>query len=161
MTSAPRPTLGGSHPAPGARRGRGPGRLALLAFVFFVMPLLEVAALIGTGRLIGTWPTILLLVGMSALGAWLMKREGSRAWVALRDALQSGRLPARELTDAALVLIGGALLLTPGFVTDAAGLFLILPVTRPITRRWLQVVAERQLLHRAGVVRGVSVPPRA
>lgn len=140
-----------------APRRRGLGFFALLGVVFFVMPLFEVAALIGTGRIIGTWPTIALLVLMSAIGAWIMKREGSRAWIALRAALADGRMPARELSDAALVLVGGALLLAPGFITDAAGLFLVLPVTRPITRRWLQTIAERQLLQRAGVIRGVRV----
>lgn len=150
------PPLGPGAPTH-RRRRRGAGFFAILAMVFFVMPLLEVAALISTGRLIGTWPTIALLVVMSLIGAWLMKREGSLAWQALREALSTGRLPARELTDAALVLVGGALLLTPGFITDAAGLFLVVPLTRPITRRWLQGVAERQLLARTGIVRGARL----
>ncbi|WP_226913376.1 FxsA family protein [Gephyromycinifex aptenodytis] len=142
---------------PATSRRRGVGFFGLLAVVFFVMPLVEVAALIGAGRVIGLWPTIGLLILMSLLGAWLMKREGSHAWHALREALSAGKMPARELTDAALVLVGGALLLTPGFVTDAAGLFLVLPVTRPITRGWLQSIAERQLLARTGIVRGVRL----
>jgi len=63
-------------------------------------------------------------------------------------------MPGRELADAALVLIGGTLLLTPGFLTDLVGFFFILPFTRPITRAWLQGVVERRLLHRSGVIRG-------
>lgn len=145
------------RPGSPSQRRRGIGFFAILAVVFFVMPVLEVVALISTGRIIGTWPTITLLIAMSFIGAWLMKREGSLAWLALREALSTGRLPARELTDAALVLVGGALLLTPGFITDAAGLFLVVPVTRPITRRWLQGVAERQLLARSGIVRGARL----
>jgi Protein affecting phage T7 exclusion by the F plasmid len=63
-------------------------------------------------------------------------------------------MPGRELADAALVLIGGTLLLTPGFLTDIVGFFLILPFTRPITRRWLQSVVERRLAHGSGIIRG-------
>ena len=71
------------------------------------------------------------------LGAWLIKHEGGRAWRALRDALQSGRMPAAEIADGALILIGGTLMLAPGFITDAFGILLILPVTRPFFRRLL------------------------
>ena len=101
-------------------------------------------------------PTVLLLLVESALGAWLVKREGRRAWTALRFALRTGRLPARELADAALVLVGGTLLLTPGFVTDVAGFFLILPVTRPLARRLLGWLAAR----RAGVLMARRGGPR-
>ena len=69
-------------------------------------------------------------------------------------ALSSGKMPGRELADAMLVLIGGTLLLTPGFLTDIVGFFFILPFTRPITRRWLQRVVERRLVGGSGIVRG-------
>ncbi|HWD83165.1 MAG TPA: FxsA family protein, partial [Kribbella sp.] len=62
-------------------------------------------------------------------------REGRRAWKALQSALETGKLPGRELTDGGLVLIGGTLLLTPGFVTDVFGFFFVLPFTRPLARR--------------------------
>lgn len=87
-----------------------------------------------------------LLVLESALGAWLVRREGSRAWAALRESLATGRMPSRELADAALVLVGGTLLLTPGFLTDVVGFFLILPVTRPLARSVLQAAVARRLL---------------
>jgi len=90
----------------------------------------------------------------SALGAYLVKREGRRSWRALRVALNTGQMPGLELADAALVLIGGTLLLTPGFLTDIVGFFFILPFTRPITRRWLQGVVERRLVPRSGTIRG-------
>ena len=66
-------------------------------------------------------------------------------------------MPGRELADAALVLIGGTLLLTPGFLTDIIGFFFILPFTRPISRRWLQGVVERQLAQRSGIIRGEAI----
>ena len=98
------------------------------------------------GRTIGGWPTVGLLLFESALGAWLVRREGSRAWNALATALRSGRMPSRELTDAALVLVGGTLLLTPGFVTDIAGFFFVLPFTRALTRPILAAIIQRRLL---------------
>jgi UPF0716 protein FxsA len=110
------------------------------------VPTVEIAAIIGVGKVIGAWPTVLLLLVESALGAWLVRREGGRAWRALDDALRTGRMPTRQLADAALVLVGGTLLLTPGFVTDVVGFFFILPLTRPIARRLLEAAVARRLL---------------
>jgi UPF0716 protein FxsA len=120
--------------------------LTALAVSLLVLPLLEIVVIIAVGRAIGGWPTFLLLVAESALGAWLVRREGGRAWRALREALSTGRMPAGELADAALVLVGGTLLLTPGFVTDVAGFFFVLPMTRPVARRLLTRLVERRLL---------------
>ncbi|NHA68328.1 FxsA family protein [Phycicoccus sp. CMS6Z-2] len=108
--------------------------------------MVEIAVIIAVGRTIGGWPTFGLLLVESLIGAVIVRREGGRAWTALREALRSGRMPSRQLADAALVLVGGTLLLTPGFVTDAAGFFMVLPVTRPVTRRWLEAVVARRLL---------------
>ena len=120
-------------------------RLALFA-AFIVVPLIEIYVLIQVGQVIGPWWTILLLVLDSLLGTWLIKREGGRAWQALRTALQTGRMPARELADGTLILVGGTLMLSPGFVTDALGILLILPFTRPVFRRLLSRVVTRRLL---------------
>jgi UPF0716 protein FxsA len=131
-------------------------RLAL--FVLFIgVPLLEIYVLIQVGQVIGPWWTILLLVLDSILGTWLIKREGSRAWRALRQALETGRMPGKELADGALILIGGTLMLSPGFVTDALGILLILPLTRPAARRVLSAVIGRRLL--AGTVLGNARHP--
>jgi UPF0716 protein FxsA len=133
--------------ATSARRRFRPTRIA--AVLLLIVPILEVMALIGVGKVIGGWPTFLLLVAMSAFGAWLIGHEGSRAWRALTDALRSGRMPARELADGMLVLVGGTLLLTPGFLTDVVGFFLILPMTRPVARKLLEAVVSRRLLAEA------------
>jgi UPF0716 protein FxsA len=109
----------------------------LLFVAFVVVPLVEIYLVIQVGQVIGPWWTILLLVVDSLLGAWLMKREGRRAWLALRTALESYRPPAKELADGALILIGGTLLLTPGFASDVVGFLLVLPFTRPVFRRLL------------------------
>lgn len=125
----------------------------LLPVALLVVPIVEIAVIVQVGQLIGFWPTLVLLLIESALGAWLVKREGLRAWQALSNALRTGHLPGRQLTDAALVLIGGTLLLTPGFVTDVVGFFFVLPFTRPIARRAVQSYAARRT---AGYVTGRS-----
>ena len=110
---------------------------------FLVIPLIEIYVIIQVGQVIGAWWTILLLILDSLFGAWLIKREGGRAWLSLNDAFESGRMPAKELADGALILIGGTLMLTPGFVTDAFGILLILPFTRPFFRGMLNGFVSR------------------
>jgi UPF0716 protein FxsA len=113
-------------------------RLGWFAVALLVMPVIEIAVIVQVGQQIGVAWTVALLLVESALGAWLVKREGSRAWRALNEGFSTGRMPTGELADAALLLIGGTLLLTPGFVTDVFGFFFVLPFTRPIARRALQ-----------------------
>lgn len=125
-------------------RGRVPW--GLVAVLFVVVPLLELYLVIQAGRAFGVGPTILVLVADSLLGAFLLKREGAAAWRRLRDALSSYRMPARELADGALVLVGGTLLLTPGFFTDLLGFFFILPFTRPVARQVLTTFITRRFL---------------
>ncbi|HET6626827.1 MAG TPA: FxsA family protein [Nocardioidaceae bacterium] len=118
----------------------------VLVVLFVVVPLVEIYILIQIGQEIGVWWTIALLIADSILGSYLIKREGSRAWQALREALQSHRMPAKELADGALILVGGTLLLTPGFVSDVFGFFCILPFTRPVARRILTEFITRKFL---------------
>lgn len=130
-----------------------------MVLALIVVPLAEIAIILAVGRAIGGWPTVALLLLESLLGAWLMKREGRTAWRALTEALRTGRMPARELTDAALILVGGTLLLTPGFLTDVAGFFVIAPPTRPVARRLLQGAVERRLLAGVGWGAGPGFRP--
>jgi UPF0716 protein FxsA len=133
-----RPRSARTRPAAGARRTRrGPGLATWLALAFLVLPLLEILVIIQVGQVIGGWPTLFLLVAESALGAVIVRKEGLSAWRQLRGALGAGHLPSRELADAALVLFGGTLLLTPGFLTDAVGFVCVLPPTRPLARALL------------------------
>ena len=137
----------------------------LLTLALLVVPTAELAIIIWVGQQIGGWPTLALLLVESALGAWLVKREGARTWRALASALNSGRMPSRQLSDAALVLVGGTLLLTPGFLTDLVGFFFILPITRPLARGVLGTVVTREVLGgivtvgRAGGPGGRPNPP--
>lgn len=112
-------------------------RLLVILATLIAIPVVEIYVIIQIGQEIGVVPTIVLLLVESMLGAWLVKHEGRRAWLALHEAIQTGQMPGRELADAALLLVGGTLLLTPGFVTDVFGFFFVLPFTRPLARRIL------------------------
>jgi len=118
----------------------------VLALLFVVLPVVEIYLLIQVGQVIGAWWTVLLLVADGVLGSWLMKHEGGRAWRALQEALQERRMPARELADGVLILVGGTLLLTPGFLSDVVGFFFVLPVTRPLARGVLARYLSRKFL---------------
>ena len=147
-------------------RRRFPWTLVFVAFL--VVPIVEIYVLIQVGQVIGAWWTVLLLIADSLFGSWLLKREGNRAWRALQGAFESGRMPTRELADAALIVFGGTLMITPGFVTDIVGLLAILPFTRPIARRMLGAFVARRVVvirdaRRPGpsddVVRGEVIDP--
>lgn len=108
---------------------------AILLFLLFVVgPILELVVIIQVGQAIGAWLTVGLLVALSLVGAALVRREGLRAWWRFNESLQAGRVPTTEVADGALVLLGGALLVTPGFLTDALGLALLVPPSRALIR---------------------------
>jgi UPF0716 protein FxsA len=106
----------------------------LLIVLFIVVPIAELAVLIQVGQAIGVWWTIALLVADAILGSMLARSQGRAVWRRFNEALQAGRAPAREVMDGALVLFGGALLLTPGFLSDILGIVLLLPPTRALVR---------------------------
>ena len=108
--------------------------LAPLVLLFIVVPLVELYVIIQVGQEIGALPTIAILVADSLLGSVLMRSQGRAVWRRFNDALAAGRPPAREVLDGGLVILGGAFLLTPGFVTDLIGLVLLLPPTRAVVR---------------------------
>ncbi len=110
----------------------------LLIAVFIVVPIIELYVIIKVGGSIGTGPTIFLLLLDSILGSLLLRSQGRSAWVALNRALAESRIPAKEVLDGVLIIFGGALLLTPGFITDIFGLLLLIPPTRAIVRGFLK-----------------------
>jgi UPF0716 protein FxsA len=115
-----------------------------LVILFIVVPIAELVILIQVGQAIGVWWTIALLVADSVLGSVLMRSQGRAAWQRFNAATTAGRIPAREVLDGVLVIFGGALLLTPGFISDVLGLALLLPPTRALVRG----VLVRRLAHR-------------
>src|ERR687894_1962063 len=108
--------------------------LAPLLLLFIVVPIAELAVLIQVGQEIGVLWTVAILVADSILGSLLMRSQGRAAWRRFNAALQAGRPPAREVLDGVLIVFGGALLLTPGFLTDILGLVLLIPPTRALVR---------------------------
>ncbi|WP_377642507.1 FxsA family protein [Oryzobacter terrae] len=150
---------------PYAARARRPRRLRWVLLVLALLAVTELVVLVTVARTIGGWQTLLVLLVEAAVGAWVVRHEGSRAWRALREAFRSGRMPSREIADAVLVLVGGVLLVLPGFVTDVVGLLFILPFTRPVARIWLEAVIARRVVRTVGEWPGGSpssptVPPR-
>lgn len=135
--------------------GRRRRRLRLIPLALLLTFVVEIAVLILVGRLIGVGWTILLLLATSVLGGWLVRREGRRTWRALGEAMRSGEMPSRQMADAALVMVGGAMLLVPGFVTDVIGLLAVLPFTRPVARIGLEVLIARRII---AVVPGAAGP---
>jgi UPF0716 protein FxsA len=120
----------------------------LLLVLFVVVPIVEIWVIVQVGQAIGIVPTLVLLLADAVLGTWLFRREGRRAWVALREAIAAHRVPATEVADGALVVLGGAFLLTPGFVTDAVGVLCLLPPTRAVLRRALTGLVRARLIGR-------------
>src|SRR5215203_3914376 len=137
--------------------------LPLLLLIFIVVPIAELAVIIQVGQEIGVWWTIAILIADSILGSLLMRSQGRIAWRRFNEALQRGRPPAREVLDGVLVIFGGALLLTPGFITDIFGLVFLIPPTRALVRALLvRRFADRMIVaarSRAGA--GTNWPPRA
>jgi UPF0716 protein FxsA len=125
--------------------------LPLLVLLFVVVPIVELFVIIQVGEAIGVLPTIALLIADSVLGSLLMRSQGRAAWRRFNAALAEGRMPHREVLDGVLVIFGGALLLTPGFVTDVLGIVLLLPPTRALVRG----VVGRRVLPRV-VVSGLG-----
>jgi UPF0716 protein FxsA len=115
-----------------------------LVLLFIAVPIAELAVIIQVGQAIGVWWTIALLIADSVLGSVLMRAQGRAVWRRFTEALQEGRVPTREVLDGGLVIFGGVLLLTPGFLTDVLGLILLLPPTRALVR----AVLARRLAHR-------------
>jgi UPF0716 protein FxsA len=112
--------------------------LAKLLLVFLAVPLAEIMLFIEIGSRIGTWMTLIIVVLTAVLGASLAQREGLKTWWRLQEKLSQGHMPDEELLDGALILFAGALLLTPGFLTDSIGFLLLYTKTRPVIKRWLR-----------------------
>lgn len=128
--------------------------LGILALVFIVVPVVELVVIIQVGAAIGVLNTFGLLLLSGVLGGWLMKREGLGVVRRIQVAMSAGRVPGAELVDAFLILLGGALMLTPGFVSDIAGMALLLPPVRAVVRG---VLRKRFTARAAGSTRIIDL----
>jgi UPF0716 protein FxsA len=125
----------------------------LLLVLLLVVPLVELWVIVSVADVVGVPETILLLIVVSCAGAWLLKQQGMATWGRLQASLRRGDMPAEEVTDGALILFGGALLLTPGFVTDLFGLLLLLPFSRVVVKRAFRRAFGMWLYKKTGLER--------
>ncbi len=128
----------------------------LLLALFLLLPIAELYVIIKVGQAIGLLPTLAILVLDGFVGAALARSQGRVAWERFNRALAGGKVPARETFDGAMIILGGALLLAPGFITDIVGFCLLLPPTRAIFRTGLARLARR----RVSFMWTVASPPR-
>jgi UPF0716 protein FxsA len=126
-----------------------------LFILFLTVPLIEIYFLIQVGDVIGAWPTVLLVVITAVLGVWLLRWQGLSTLTRVQTSLEHGELPAQAMLEGMLLLVAGALLLTPGFVTDTVGFLILVPPLRHRIAGWL---LQRGLLQ-AGMPPGSSQPP--
>ena len=119
--------------------------LRLLFLLFLIVPMIEIYLLLVIGSIIGPLPTIFMVVFTAVVGAWLLRIEGFNTWFRLQQSLAQGKVPALEMVEGPILLVGGALLLTPGFFTDLLGFLCLLPSTR---RRIAQYIIKRWMIQR-------------
>jgi UPF0716 protein FxsA len=120
--------------------------LPVLIVLFVLVPIAEITVLIQVGQEIGVLETLALMVVVSIVGAWLVKREGVGVWRRAQRQIDAGVVPGRELVDAALIMLAGALLLTPGFLSDCLGILLLLPPVRAGLRRFAIARMRKRVL---------------
>lgn len=130
------------------------GRLFLL---FTVIPLVELYILIKIGQWIGALWTIAIVLVTGALGAYLARMQGSSVWLQVQRKMEAGLFPGDEMIDGLLIVVAGALLITPGILTDLFGFTVLFPITRIPIREWvkrrLARMMERGDVHISGFVR--------
>jgi len=127
-----------------------------LAFLvgFVALVIAEIYVIVLVAHATSAIATVLLLLVTSVAGGALVRREGARAWRRAAQSVEQGKAPGKEVADAALILVGGALLVPPGFITDVVGLLLVLPFTRAVFRGALGAVLIRRVTRRVHVQRG-------
>lgn len=111
--------------------------LARLLLLFLITPVVELALLLRVGEWIGFWPTVGLILFTGIAGSVLARREGLSVWRRLNTRMNGGQLPGKELIDGVIILIAGALLITPGVLTDLVGFAGLLPPTRALIRSYI------------------------
>jgi UPF0716 protein FxsA len=123
-----------------------------IVFLFFlIIPFIEIYLLLQIGGIVGVLPTVLLVVFTAVLGAWLLRQQGLATWQRLQNNLAKGAVPAFEMIEGPILLVGGALLLTPGFFTDALGFAFLIPATR---KKLAQYIIDNGLIKAASSVPG-------
>jgi UPF0716 protein FxsA len=116
--------------------------LRYLFLLIIIVPAAEIGFLLVSGQIIGVWPTVLLIILTGVIGSYLAKKQGLATYYQLQRQLQTGQLPGDALLDGICILVGGTLLLTPGFFSDILGFLLLFPGTRiffkQMMKKWFQ-----------------------
>lgn len=121
----------------------------MLLVLLICWPIAEVVVAIEVARAIGVLPMLLALIASWPIGSWALRARGAAAWRRLGEAVAASRPPGREVLDGAMIVVGGLLLIIPGFITDAFGAFLLLPPTRALLRRLLARNLNSRIVMRA------------
>ena len=124
--------------------------IQLVFLAFLIVPFIEIYLLLQIGGIVGVFPTIILVVSTAIIGAGLLRHQGMATWQRFQENIQRGEVPAYEMVEGPILLVGGALLLTPGFFTDVIGFACLIPSVR---RRIAQYIIEKRLIQ-AGVAPG-------
>jgi len=125
-----------------------------LLLLFILVPIIEIYLLITVGGFIGVWPTVLLIILTAIIGTHLLRAQGLATLQKMQETLQQGQLPAFALLEGIFILIGGALLLTPGFFTDAVGFICLIPIFRKYLVFWM---TKRLQIYQHEVPRGPEI----
>jgi UPF0716 protein FxsA len=126
----------------------------IIFIVILLIPLLEIYLLVEIGEIIGAMPTILLVVFTAISGAWLLRQQGFETFRRFQQSLAQGEIPAYEIIEGPIILLGGVLLLTPGFFTDLLGLICLIP---PVRRKVAQYILEKHLIQASGFYQPATV----
>ena len=111
--------------------------LSIFAILFLAVPIIEIYLLIKVGSIIGVFPTILMVIGTAVIGAILLRQQGISTLTRFQNTLSSGQIPATEMLEGVALIVGGALLMTPGFFTDTIGFLCLIPTTRKLMIHFL------------------------
>jgi UPF0716 protein FxsA len=119
--------------------------MRLLLFLIIVIPALEIGILLLSGKTIGVIPTVILIILTGVVGAWLAKKQGIETLSKVQHQMQNGQIPGEAIIDGLCILVGGIFLLSPGFITDIAGIILLFPVSRNIVKPFLLKIIRKMI----------------
>ncbi len=129
--------------------------LQVIFLLFLIIPFIEIYLLLKIGAIVGVFPTIFLVVFTAVLGAWLLRQQGLATWLRLQESLAKGTIPAFEMIEGPILLVGGALLLTPGFFTDILGFLCLIPATR---KKLANYIIAKGIITTTGAAPGQQKP---
>jgi UPF0716 protein FxsA len=116
-----------------------------MMFFLIVVPALEIGLLILSGQAFGVWATILMIIATGVLGAYLAKRQGLQAIQSVQEQIRFGQVPGDAIVDGLCILVGGVVLLTPGFITDAIGFLLLFPQSRRFIKPFILKIVKKMI----------------